>query len=486
MKSLHMLILGVFLCVGRVAWAQGGDTIRLTTLDQTIAAAVKSNPTQEVYLQQMKQAALNYKAAQGFLYPNASLGFNGTDNLNLAVTPIPGVIFGQPGTTIYAKFGKHYVYNTGLTLNQDILTWTNVLQMKIARSNVELAHLQREAFLQSLKEQVARLYFSALIARTALQIDGHDRQLADSVVVLSKQKLQEGATDLMSVNLAAINSNSIIQNQAQSQQLLDQSIENLKILLGEKPADELLLVDSLGPDVSGLGRADGLPGGLATGAGAMGRDSAGAASGIGVVGVGLASGPGGSAGWRLGAPVQLGADKNLVVYRQQQDIAGMQSRSQRSAAYPTVTATGFFGDQQFRDDFSLAFGSNAWSVYNYVALNITIPLFTGLANTNKYRSTLVQKDIADLQLRSAVEQSAINDRLLVKSYADYLQMLEASAASFRLYGQNVRLDQQKYSEGLMSLDVYMKAFQDYLTAENTYLNNLSQLLSIQATIISRQ
>ena len=468
-KALHILILAVFPGGVRTARAQGGDTTRLATLDQAIAAAVKSNPTQEIYLQQMKQAALNYKAAQGFLYPNASLGFNGTDNLSLAVTPVPGVIFGQPGTTIYAKFGKHYVYNTGLTLNQDILSWTNVLQMKIARSNIELAHLQREAFLQSLREQVARLYFSALIAKTALQIDGHDRQLADSVVALSKQKLQEGATDLMSVNLAAINSNSIAQNQAQSRQLLDQSVENLKILLGEKPAGELLLVDSLGPDISGLGGADVLPGD----ARASGRDSA-------VVE------PGGQTGPAWDGAGRLGADKNLVVYRQQQDIAGMQSRSQRSAAYPTITATGFLGDQQFRDDFSLAFGNNAWSAYNYVALNVTIPLFTGMANTYKYRSALVQKDIADLQLRSAAEQSAINDRLLLKNYADYLQMLRVSAASFSLYGQNVRLDQQKYTEGVMSLDVYMKAFQDYLTSENTYLNNLSQLLSIQATILSRQ
>jgi outer membrane protein len=463
-KSIQVLILGVLCCSGRTVMAQS-DTIRLNTLDQTIASAVKNNPTQEIYLKQMQQAALNYKAAQGFLYPNASLGFNGTDNLSLAETPIPGVIFGQPGTTIYAKFGKHYVYNAGLTLNQDILTWTNVLQMKIARSNVELANLQREAFLQSLREQVARLYFSALIARAALLIDGHDRQLADSVVALSRQKLQEGTADLMSVNLAAINSNSIAQNQAQSQQLLDQSIENLKILLRGKPADELQLVDSLGPDVSGLGGGDGLPG-------------------DGVVGDGTADVPG--AGWRLAGSVRLSADKNLVVYREQQDIAGMQSRSQRSQAYPTITASGFFGDQQFRDDFSLAFGNNAWSAYNYVALNVTIPLFTGLANTNKYRSSLVQKDIADLQLRSAAEQSAINDRLLLKNYTDYLQMLRAAVASFRLYGQNVRLDQQKYMDGLMSLDVYMKAFQDYLTAENTYLNTLSQLLSIQATIISRQ
>ena len=82
MKSLHMLILGVFLCVGRAARAQDGDTTRLTTLDQTIAAAVKSNPTQEVYLQQMKQAALNYKGAQGFLYPNASLRISSGVDVN--------------------------------------------------------------------------------------------------------------------------------------------------------------------------------------------------------------------------------------------------------------------------------------------------------------------------------------------------------------------------------------------------------------------
>jgi outer membrane protein len=458
-KPLFTLIAAVYFCSSGETRAQG-DTTRLTSLETTIAAAVKNNPTQEIYLRQITQASLNYKAAQGFLYPNASLGFNGTDNLSLATTPIPGVILGRPGETIYAKFGKHYVYNAGVSVSQDIISWTNVLEMKLARSNIELTHLQREAFLQSLKEQVARLYFSALIAKTALGIDGHDRLLADSVVALSRQKLQQGTTDRMSVNLAAINSNTIAQNQAQSQQLLDQSIENLKILLGEKPAAELVLADSLGAGVSGLGETDMLPGGLAA-----------------------ADEPAGAGG---GAPGALGADRNLVVYRQQQDIAGMQSRSQRSQAYPTITATGFFGDQQFRDDFSLAFGNNAWSAYNYVALNITIPLFTGLANTYKYRSAVVQKDIADLQLRKAVDESAINDRLLLKNYADYLQMLRASAASFRLYGQNVRLDQQKFSEGLLSLDVYMRAFEDYLTAENTYLNNLSQLLSIQATIISRQ
>jgi thiaminase len=36
------------------------------------------------------------------------------------------------------------------------------------------------------------------------------------------------------------------------------------------------------------------------------------------------------------------------------------------------------------------------------------------------------------------------------------------------------------------MDTYFKAFQDYLTAENNYLNNFSQLLSTRSTLLSRQ
>lgn len=440
MKLLTIFWLSLLASHAKPAPVQAqADTVKLQSYQQVIAAAVKNNPTQAVYQQQIKQAQYNYKASKGFIYPNASANFNGTDNLHLAVTPIPGILLGQPGTTYYAQFGKQFIYNTGVTLTEDIFDWTSILQSQIASNNIRLNQLQQDSYLQNLRDQAGKYYFSALIAKSALKIISTDRLLADSIVALTKQRLKEGTTDLLAVNQATINTTNIQQNQAQSQQLYDQSIENLKILLGEQPANELALAETLNLDS--------------------------------LISVGMPT---------------LGYDKNLDVYQQQISIADLQSRSQRSAAYPKLSASAYFGAQQFRNDFGLSFGNNAWSAYRYLGLNLTVPVFTGFTNSNKYKSALVQKNIAQLQYNNARQQSEINDRLLLKSYADYLHMAQAAATSFKLYGNNLKLNQQKYQEGILSMDIYLRAFQDYLTAENAYLNSLSQLLSTRSTLLSRQ
>lgn len=134
----------------------------------------------------------------------------------------------------------------------------------------------------------------------------------------------------------------------------------------------------------------------------------------------------------------------------------------------------------------MSFGDNAWRPYRYIALSINVPLFTGFANHNKNKSAATQTTIAQLQLDQARTQSLSHDQLLLKNQAAYLDMVQSAATSFRLYGDNLRLSQQKYREGLLAMDGYLRAFQDYLTAENLYLNNLSLFLSNHASILARQ
>jgi outer membrane protein len=111
-----LLIISVLASIGLNSLAQTKpDTIKINSLSQVFDQAVKNNPTQAIYQLQIKQAQYNYKASKGYIYPNASASFNATDNLHLAVTPIPGILIGQPGTTFYAQFGKKYSYNTGVT-----------------------------------------------------------------------------------------------------------------------------------------------------------------------------------------------------------------------------------------------------------------------------------------------------------------------------------------------------------------------------------
>ena len=435
---MRSLIIGLLL-MPTVAAVRAQDTLLIASLPEALAIALKSNPTQAVYQQQIRQARYNYKATKGAFYPNAAGSLGGTDNLHLATTPVPGELVGAPGTTYYAQFGKQYSYSAGITLTQNIVNWQAVLETKVAEDNIRLTVSQQASYVQGLREQVARTYFSVLIAKTSLKILRLDQITGDSLIALSRQRLAEGAGDAIALNQALISGNNILQNKALSQQLYDQGIYDLAMLLGAKPGTEISLTEDITSD--SLAKA------------------------------GLLS---------------LEADKNLEVYRLQIGIADLQRQSQKSIAYPNLSASAYFGGQQFRNDFGLSFDKNAWSGYRYVGVNLTVPLFTGLSNSYRYKSSVTQQQIAELQYDNALEQSRINDRLLIKNHNDYQDLVQASSGNFRLYRETVQLDKQKYEEGVITLDVYLKAFQDYLTAENTYMNNLSQLLSVRATILSRQ
>ncbi|HEX9509268.1 MAG TPA: TolC family protein [Puia sp.] len=415
------------------------DTLSIGTLQEVLSVAVKNNPGQEVYRQQVRQARYNYQAAQGYWYPAVSGSLSGQQNLSLAVTPVPGILVGQPGTTYYAQFGKRYAYNAGINVTQNLFDWPLTLQAAIGKSNILLVQAQQDAYIQTLKNQAANYYFSAWIARASLDISRTDLLYADSLVALAKQRLEEGTADVLAFNQASINYNNVQQNILQSRQLYDQGIENLKIILGVRPATVLVLAGRFDPDS-------------------------------------LVTGAGGS----------VGADKNLQVYLRQEWITVLQRRQQKAAAYPILSLSGYFGDQQYRNDFGLSFANHSWSDYRYIGVNLSIPIFTGLTNFYKYRSSQVQQGIARLQYENALKQSLVNDQLLVKSFLNYQEMVRASRANFVLYGHDLLLNQQKYREGIVNMDVYCRAFEDYLLAENVYLNNLSQWLSTWGTILSRE
>lgn len=438
MKRIFLLLL--FCGKLTITAAQSSqDTIRLASLAETIQKAVSNNLTQSVYRAQQQAAGFDYKAAKGAFYPHASGEFLGTDNLHLAVTPVPGELAGRPGTTYYVQFGKKYIYNPGVTLSQSLFDWQAVLQVQIARGNEELSRMQQSSFEQTLKAQVAQLYFSAQIAQAALHTARQDELLADSLVALMQQRLTEGTTDALSVNSALINRNNVAQNRIQSQQLYDQSTGNLKNLLGEPPGRQLLILETIDAD---LFPQTGLSG--------------------------------------------LGLDKGLLIYQQQTILAGLQSKLQKAVTYPRLLATLYIGEQQFRNNFGLSFGKRAWSGYRYIGVDLTVPIFTGFANSNRYKSVLTQQRVAQLQYEDARLQSETADSVLLKNYSHYAELAKTSRSTFQLYGSNLQLNKQKFEEGVISMDPYLKAFQDYLAAENNYLNNLSQLLQAKATIFSRQ
>ena len=410
--------------------------VKVDKLEDLWKIAIQNNPSQKVYDLKREQLGYDYKTSKSFYYPQASVGFTGQDNLIQSVTPVPGIIFNKPGT-VYLQFGKHYTYGSGLTVTKDLFDWQAMLQSKIAKDNIELNNNQQAAYTQTLKTQVGQYYYAALVAKAAVMIAEKDLFISDSIYVAIKQKFDEGLTDASAVNQALINKNAIQQNILQSNQLLNQAVANIKILAG-LPAKTA----------------------IAFGEVAIEKEAK-----------------------KVGNT--LGEDKTLLPYKTSIDISLLQQKEQKAAFLPKLTATGYFGFQEYRDRFEMSFAKNAWSDYQYIGLGLNWPLFTGFGNSNKLKSSVVQKKIAEQNYEAAKEQSTTNDFLLIQNLYSFSELVLSSKSSFDLYGKNLELSRQKFKEGLISIDVYLKTFQDYLTAENVYLNNLSNLLTTKASIEAR-
>lgn len=140
---------------------------------------------------------------------------------------------------------------------------------------------------------------------------------------------------------------------------------------------------------------------------------------------------------------------------------------------------------QYQEDFKLSMKSSDWQPNRYIGLNLSIPIFTGFANKNKYQSAKISQNIARLNYDEAKRKSSLNDSILFNNYITAKHSVQTAEQNLKLADENVQLAYSKYSEGLISLDNYFAVYDDYLAVENQYFNRLSDYLINKAIIQSR-
>ena len=419
---------------------QNVDTIYINNLDILWKLAIENNSSQKIYQLKNNQAKVDYYSARDYiLLPQINGNFSGQDNFKLPTTPVPGQLLGMPNTTLFLQFGKQFVYNTGVNISKSFFDWQAIAQAKMAKANIALNTAQQLANEQNLKTQIAQSYFTLLIAKESIDISKKDLQLSDSILFITKQKLQQGLVDATLVNQAMVNSNNILLSITQSKELYKNALVNIKILAGISEQTQIYF--------KSIDKIENLYETYIT---------------------------------------TIEQDKNVLIYSHNIEIQKWQNKISKSAFLPKFSINTYWGYQQFRDDFGIDFTSNSWKDYRYLTININVPIFTGLVNKNKLKSSNIQTEIVKEQYNAALEQSKINDKSLQETIDNYLAITNTSKKNFELYENNLQLNFQKFNEGIISVDTYYKAFDDYLKSENAYLSNLSTLLINQAIVISRK
>ena len=412
--------------------------LEVATLEELIQLSRSKNPDLKSYELNVMKNSFDVKATKAIYLPTVGGTFAGQRNFELPITPVPGELFGQPGTTRDVQFGQNYAYNTGISLNQTLLDRGSTLKVKLAKLNYETSEVQQIVYLQLLDQQVSLNYYSVLISKRAIALAEKDLEVSDSIVQLSVQKFEEGLLDALAVNQARINSYVTQQNLNNSQQLHDKSLDELKLLLGMNKIDSLKISAVIPDELPEM----------------VGSD-------------------------------EMRPNENINLASLQKQQAQAQVNIQKSLFMPKLSLNGYYGFQQFRDDFGVSFGNNAWSTYSYLGLNLSIPIFTGFSSKNKLQASKVDLEWAQNEWNKVNLESQNQDERLIEEYYSSLRNTQLALDAFQLYEKNERLTLQKYSEGLISLDRYLYAFEDYLKAENAFLNNLLNTYSYYSQIIPR-
>jgi len=439
MRKQKSIILLFFMSILTLNAQNQTSTVILSSFEETWNYALKNNPDQKSYLLNIEKAKADKITSQSFLWPSINGSFSGQYNIELPTTPIPGEIMGKPGTTIYTQFGQKYNYSSGISVNKEILSWQNFMQLKLAKNNILTSQLQADAFKQSLKQQVALFYYSTAIAQEALETNRRNLTHADSIVILTKQKQQQGLINSISANQALINRNNILQQIASSEMLLDQCKISLKILCGVdvNSALQVTELDLKNEQIVSLNQ-------------------------------------------------NLNPDKNLAISQSQVKALKYKVGMQKSGYLPKLNFNTYFGAQQYKKDFGLSLNSNDWYASKYVGVSLQVPIFNGFSTSGRVKSSKIEYQMAQNDWEENNRKAALNDDLLIKNFTQSSMIAQTNHDNYRLFTENEQLANQQFRAGIISLDDYLKISEDYLKAENNYLNSLSTLYNYYSTIISRQ
>ncbi len=436
----QLVIIGLLLLHSNGIMAQNSSSVlRISSFREAWEYALKNNPDQKSYALNIEKAKSELKTSKSFLWPSIAGSANAQHNIDLPETPVPGELVGKPGQTFYAKFGKKNSFNAGLSLSKSILDWQAIMQMKLSENSVLGEQLQSDAFRQSLKQQVALYYYTAAVSQQALRSSQQDLAVADSVITLTRQKSEQGLINSITANQSVINRNNIRQQVMNTESLLEQCRVSLKILFGADKNTVLQLID---PDYEDKGVAN---------------------------------------------PAQsLNVDRQLLVQENQLKSTDYKMRIQKSNFLPRLSLNTYLGQQQYNDNLSVSFANGAWKPVSYMALTLQVPVFTGFATKNKLKTAKIEYTIAQNDWEESQRKAALKDNLLLFEFKKSSEIVQTNLDSYHLYGQNRQLAGQQLKEGVIGLDDYFRIFEDYLKAESSYLNALSEMYTSYSTIISRQ
>lgn len=427
-------LIGLLLC----SFTTPAQTV-VSTVQEALAMARRSNPelvnARQNRLVQDQQRA----ATRAALLPQARFFTNFDYNYALPVQLIPAEFFpgGTPGQYRSIQFGLPYVLAAGAEVTLPVINRPARADLGIVEQNLRITDNQTLVLQDDISTQTARVYHAALLTRSAIAITRRNLASTDTLTQIARQRLDKGLIEPLEYNrirsVQLTTADVLYQNELNYVRNLNQ----LKLLLGLAPGDSLVLSED------------------------------------------LATRP-------ANQPVPLTintVERPQITLRQARvELSKLQLDRERLQRWPTLSAYGRITEQAQRSQINFLNTNEPWYRIGVAGLQFNWPLYTGGLRTSNLTRARRQLKLAESELAYERNKQQTDTEDVRNTYNQAIRSLDLNRQNYELSSQNVQIALVKYRSGLFAYDQYLNVFNEVLTAQNRYLNNLSNVF-INQTIL---
>lgn len=408
------------------------------TLKECLSYATEHNRKLQKDKLGLETALLDRKEVLGAYLPQLSAQSGYTYNIQKTTFAMPNFInsmmpeaMRDPNAAKYmtVSMGMDMAANWGASVSQQIVNFSLMNAIAIAKEADEMAHLGVELTTADVIGQTAQLYYNIQVLQYALTQFDESLALMDTTLHILDVNREIGLVRDVDVNRVQVQKGNLETERSSMEQALEVQKSLLKLQMGF-PMDEAIAVTDF--NASEVERA------------------------------------------LTAAQLNTFSVTSLPAYRLMEEQVNMAQLGLRGAKYetlPVVNLVGTYSMNYMGDDFK---GETFFKFpVSMVQLNLKVPLFTGLSKTAKVKKARLEV------VKSDSDKQQMTETLLM-GYNNARMQLDQNLKTINAQRKNKELAQEvsditngNFSEGISSLSDVLNASSSLIQAQMNYINALN-------------
>ncbi|SFC84487.1 TolC family protein [Spirosoma endophyticum] len=411
----------------------------VSTVQEALVLARRQNPELVNARQNQVVQVQQRTATRATRLPQARFFTNFDYNFALPVQLVPAEFLGgKPGEFRSLQFGLPYVLAAGAEVTVPIINRPVRADLDIVEQNLRITDHQTLVLQDELSTQTARVYHAVLLTRSAIAITQRNLSAADTLTQIAHDRLDKGLIEPLEYNRIRSVQLTTADVLYQNELAYVRNLNQLKLMLGLTTTDSLILSEDLAK------RSTGLP--------------------VPATSVNLVERP------------------QITLQQARIELFRLQLNRERLQRWPTLSAYARFTEQAQRSEINFLSTGQPWYQIGVTGLQFNWSIYSGgLRNSNITRARL-QLKLAESELAYERNKQQTDTEDVRNTYNQAVRSLDLNRQNYELNSQNVQIALIKYRSGLFAYDQYLNVFNEVLTAQNRYLNNLSNVF-INQTIL---